>query len=323
MKITPYKYWWSLVLAVMALVGCQSSTGPAVQAPAAAPAIPAGQNVVVVVIDGVRYADSWGDPSHKNVPNMARELVPKGAFYPAFYNQGVTLTNPGHVALTTGHHQNMSNDGTEIPELPSIFHYYRQHTGAPATDAWIITSKDKLEILARTKSTEAAAAFAPAVNCGVKGLGTGYRDDTTTLRVAKQLLTKHQPRLVLINLREPDSEGHAGNWEGYINAIQQSDKRVTEFWKWLQTQPHYKNTTTLFITNDHGRHTGTGNRFKSHGDSCEGCRRISLLVLGPQVKAGKQPTQSRSQVDVTATIAQLLQVPMPKRDGEPMAELFQ
>ncbi|ALJ01443.1 hypothetical protein DC20_13455 [Rufibacter tibetensis] len=281
----------------------------------------ATQHVILVVIDGVRYSDSWGDSTFSNIPNMARYLAPQGVFNPQFYNQGVTLTNPGHVALTTGYHQKIKNNGDELPRFPSVFHYYRQHTGAPATDAWVVTSKDKLEVLARTYSSDSAAAFAPSVNSGIKGLGTGYRDDTTTIRVAKQVLSRHQPKLMLINLREPDSEAHAGNWNGYLKAIRQSDRLVADLWKWLQKQPQYQNNTTLLITNDHGRHTGKN--FESHGDNCEGCRHISLLALGPDLKRGKTVTQPRSQADVAATIAELLGFPIPKRDGEPMTELFQ
>lgn len=278
------------------------------------------QKVVLVVIDGVRYSDSWGDSAFTNIPLMAKKMAPMGTFYNQFFNQGSTLTNPGHVALTTGHYQKLNNQGRELPDHPSVFHYYLQQSGQPKTDAWIITSKDKLEILAKTHSTDSAAAFAPATNSGVNGLGTGYRDDTTTLRIARNIISKQTPRLVLINLREPDSEAHNRNWDGYINAIQQSDKRVFDLWNWLQQQPAYQNNTTLLITNDHGRHKGR--RFSDHGDGCEGCRHISLLALGPDVKAGHLETKTRSQVDVASTIAELLGIRFPKRDGEPMLEMF-
>ncbi|RNI25711.1 sulfatase-like hydrolase/transferase [Rufibacter latericius] len=280
----------------------------------------ATKNVVLVVIDGVRYSDSWGDSTFANIPRMARELAPQGVFHPQFFNKGVTKTNPGHVALTTGQHQNINNNGSELPRLPSVFHYYRQFTGAPETDAWIITSKDKLEILARTYSPDSAARYAPATSSGKNGIGSGNRPDTTTIRIAKQIFTKHKPKLVLINLREPDTEAHGDNWEGYLKAIRQSDRLVADLWKWLQKQPGYKNTTTLLVTNDHGRHTGS--RFQDHGDNCEGCRHISLLMLGPDVQPGTLASKPRSQVDVAATMAELLGFPIPKRQGEPMLELF-
>ncbi|WP_205499672.1 sulfatase-like hydrolase/transferase [Rufibacter psychrotolerans] len=325
------KGFWINVLALLSGLGvsaCQStSAGKHETVPAAATVLLqpqrtyATQNVVVVVIDGVRYTESWGDSTHRHIRHMARELAPKGVFHPAFYNKGVTLTNPGHVALMTGNYQRLSNRGREVPEAPSVFHYYRQHTGAPAHKAWIITSKDKLEILARTTSEEPAAAFAPSVDCGVEGLGSGYRDDTTTLRVAKQILAKHTPHAVLLNLKGPDSEAHEGDWSGYLDAIEETDQMVADLWKWLQKHPSYRNTTTLLVTNDHGRHTGE--RFQNHGDGCEGCRHISLLVLGPDVEPGTVATKPRSQADIAPTIAELLGVPIPKLDGEPMLELFE
>ncbi|MFC6998624.1 alkaline phosphatase family protein [Rufibacter roseus] len=278
------------------------------------------QKVVLVVIDGVRYSDSWGDTSFVNIPFMARDLAPEGTFHPEFYNLGATLTNPGHVALTTGHYQKLNNHGEELPDFPSVFHYYRQHTGAPAHKAWIIASKDKLEILSKTYSSDSAAQFSPATNCGNNGLGTGYRKDSTTLRITKEILARHSPDLVLVNLAEPDSKAHQRNWTGYLKAIQQSDRMVHELWQWLQQHPDYQNNTTLLVTNDHGRHPG--NRYHSHGDGCKGCRHISLLMLGPDVKDGFVASKPRSQVDVAVTIAELLDIPMPTRDGEPMLELL-
>ncbi|QHL89086.1 sulfatase [Nibribacter ruber] len=312
-------FQWNLLigLALLLLGGCQKK---------ATAVLPTSshtyqtKHVVILMIDGVRFSDTWGDSTHALIPNMARQMAPQGVFHPEFYNQGKTLTNPGHVAVTTGHYQNLKNNGTEIPAYPSLFHYYRLHTRAPATQTWIITSKDKLEILAKTESTDSAAQFPPSTNSGNNGLGTSYREDAVTVRKAKEIMGQHHPKLVLINLKEPDSQGHAGNWEGYLKAIQQSDQYAYDLWQWLQQDSVYKGTTSLLITNDHGRHTGK--RFNEHGDDCEGCRHISLLMLGPDVKAGFRPTKARSQVDLAATVAELLHFPIPKRDGEPMLELL-
>jgi hypothetical protein len=315
-RISFFVFYVSVFIA-FSLPGCQPASPAAMRAPTRTYA---AQNVVVVVIDGVRYSDSWGDSTFANIPFMAKRLAPQGLFHPEFYNLGPTLTVPGHVALTTGNYQRLSNSGTELPLHPSVFHYYRQHAKAAATDAWIITSKDKLEVLGSTYSQEPAAQFKPSTNCGPSGLGSGYRDDVETMKVAKQIFKQHEPRLVLINLREPDSEAHNGNWDGYIKAIKASDHYVHDLWNWLQNHPHYKNNTTLLVTNDHGRHPGR--RFTDHGDGCKSCRHISLLMLGPDVKAGARAQKPRSQADVAATVAELLGVPFPKREGEPMLELF-
>ncbi|WP_192821671.1 sulfatase-like hydrolase/transferase [Rufibacter sp. LB8] len=306
-----------LIICAFFLEGCQPSSPAAMREPSRTYA---AQNVVLVVIDGVRYSDSWGDSAYTNIPFMAKQLAPQGLFHPAFYNQGVTLTMPGHVALTTGKYQRLSNRGSELPLYPSIFHYYRQHSKTAATDAWLITSKDKLEVLGKTYSQEEVATFSPSSNCGVNGLGSGYRADEETLKIAKQIFQEHTPRLSLINLHEPDTEAHRGNWDGYLAAIKKSDRLVHDLWNWLQQHPHYRNNTTFIITNDHGRHPGR--RFTDHGDGCESCRHISLLMLGPDVPPGSRAKKPRTQADVAATVAELLGFPFPKRDGEPMLELF-
>lgn len=311
---------WGMVFAGLLLCGtaaCQQNKALVMQTPTRQYQT---QQVVLLVIDGVRFSDTWGDSSFALIPYMARQLAPQGIFHPSFYNLGKTLTNPGHVALTSGNYQALSNNGSEIPDHPSIFHYYLQHTKAPATQAWIITSKDKLQILAKTQSQEPAAQFTPSTDCGNNGQGTGYREDAVTVRKAKEIMTQHRPKLVLINLKDPDSQAHGEQWQGYQNAIKQSDTYAYDLWNWIQQNPVYKNNTTLIITNDHGRHDG--DRFKEHGDLCEGCKHISLLMLGPDVKRGFTPTQARSQVDVAATIAELLNFPIPKRNGEPMLELL-
>ncbi|WP_082893816.1 sulfatase-like hydrolase/transferase [Rufibacter ruber] len=309
-------YLFIFLAGVLLLEACQTSSPTTLLTPTRAYRT---KQVVLVVIDGVRYSDSWGDSSFQNIPFMAHQLAPQ-CFSLPFFQPGRHVYQPRPRGPDYRHYQRLRNNGSEEPKYPSVFHYFREQTKAPASKAWIIASKDKLEILARTESPDPAAAFAPAVNAGNSGIGTGYRHDTTTLRVAKGLLAQHTPQLVLINLRGPDSEAHAGNWHGYLEAIRQSDQLVFDLWQWLQAHPTYQNTTTLLVTNDHGRHLGS--RFKEHGDSCEGCRHISLLVLGPDVKPGHIATQTRSQVDVAATMAELLGIPVPKRDGVPMLELF-
>ncbi len=50
-----------------------------------------------------------------------------------------------------------------------------------------------------------------------------------------------------------DEMGHQGNYAKYLKDIKQQDEYLKELWKYIQTDPVYRNKTTLIITSDHGR----------------------------------------------------------------------
>lgn len=280
-------------------------------------------HVVILVIDGPRYSETWGDPQHRYIPHIAGDLARQGVIYTNFRNEGETLTNPGHTALTTGVYQSIDNSGKELPRHPSMFQYYLSAPDASATDAWIVTSKDKLKVLADCTDPAWHGKFLPSADCGVNGSGPGYRADAETLSRAKSILGEHHPRLMLINLKEPDTSGHANNWNGYLDGIRAGDAATMELWNFIQADQELADRTALFVTNDHGRHLdGHQDGFVSHGDDCEGCRHIMLLALGPDFKRGEIIDNKRSQIDLAVTAASLVSVSLKDSPGQVMIELF-
>lgn len=268
------------------------------------------ENVIIVVIDGPRYSETWA-VTPGLIPNMSTLLKSKGSFLNNFYNDGYTYTNSGHAAITTGVNQPIDNYGEELPANPSIFQYYLKQSGKPATSAWIVSSKDKLHVLADTQRPDWQGTFQPSFNGGIDGPGTGYRMDSLTLEAAKNVLATHKPNLMLINFMEPDGFAHAGNSENYLRGISRNDRYVKQLWDFLSKHPSYKNKTTLIITNDHGRHLdGVDGGWMEHGDSCEGCQKISLLALGPDFKKGSEIKSRYTLVDIAPTVARLLQFEM-------------
>lgn len=280
------------------------------------------KNVVVIVMDGPRYSETWGDVSHQYIPNISNQLASKGIINTTFYNNGPTWTISGHVAITTGHYQDINNSGKEIPKYPSIFQNFRKEKNVNESSAWIITSKDKLEVLNNCLDTKWKNKYQPNTNCGVNGLGSGYRKDAVTFEKISEILSKDHPQLTLINLREPDFSGHTGNWNDYLDGIRASDEYIYLIWQFLENDPIYKGNTTLFITNDHGRHLDTLGGFSSHGDDCKGCRHILLYAFGPDFKQNSIVSINRELIDIPNTIAELLGFEMPNNPGKIMRELF-
>ena len=91
--------------------------------------------VVLIIIDGVRWSENFGDPNHQFIPHLANDLAPLGAINTAFYNDGLTLTVPGHAAFVTGTRQDIPNNGQVRPSAPTIFEYYRAALDAPSSEA--------------------------------------------------------------------------------------------------------------------------------------------------------------------------------------------
>lgn len=281
------------------------------------------ENIFVLVIDGPRMSETFGDTSYSYIPNLAKVLAPQGVLVKKFRNNGPTYTNAGHTAITTGVYQRINNAGLELPKNPSIFQYFLKEKSLPKNQAWVIASKGKLSILGNTKDKSWRNKYQPSVYCGVNGSGVGYASDEKNFTDALRILGEHHPKLTLINLLEVDVNGHANLWEGYLNAIRKTDQKALQLWNFIQNDSVYKGKTTLFITNDHGRHLkGRRDGFISHGDNCEGCRSIYLLALGPDFKTNVALPNNYEQIDISATIAEMLQFNFPISRGKVMADIF-
>ena len=98
---------------------------------------------------------------------MANDMAQHGVIYSGFRNNGPTYTNAGHTAICTGIYQRIDNMGKELPKNPSMFQYWLKATGKPQNSAYVITSKDKLEILTNCKDRDWRDKYRPSSNCGV------------------------------------------------------------------------------------------------------------------------------------------------------------
>jgi hypothetical protein len=264
------------------------------------------QNVVIVVIDGLRYSESFGS-SDTHIPNIWNSLRVQGLLWTHFRNEGVTSTNPGHASIETGTWQTIPNDGTQRPSFPTIFEYFRKETGSSEQSCAVIVGKSKLDILTHSTHPEYGPAYAAMLRIAT--------DDAAVIDSLKAVLTAHRPRLILINLPDVDVAGHAGIFANYLTAISRADSLTAEIWNVIQSDPFYIGTTTMFITNDHGRHDDAHGGFQGHGDSCEGCRHIMLLALGRSIPSDRVTAEARSQIDIAPTVAALVGFSAPFSQG--------
>ncbi|HET6348822.1 MAG TPA: hypothetical protein VFH88_07020, partial [Candidatus Krumholzibacteria bacterium] len=158
-----------LAFALIALVcachgGARPTTSPAPSAGEAPPASDA--RVVIFVIDGPRWSETFGDSLHAHIPGMWNQLRPQGTLCTNFRNEGLTLTNPGHGTILTGVWQHIDNHGKQRPLEPTLFEYYRKARNAAPDDAVIISVKDKLAALAYGLDPDYGAAYGASTDLG-------------------------------------------------------------------------------------------------------------------------------------------------------------
>lgn len=282
------------------------------------------KHVVVLVIDGPRFSETFGDSTCQYIPRMGKELIREGVLYTQFKANGPTYTNSGHTAITTGVYQSISNAGKTLPKNPSFFQYYLKEKKVDKSKAWIVSSKGKLEILANTKRKKWWNMYMPMTYCGEQGHSAEYVGDIQTFNKVKEVFQTDAPALTLINFLEVDANAHQNDWEHYLSTLKNCDEYAYQLWQFIQADPVMSGKTALLITNDHGRHLdGVKDGFVSHGCSCEGCRHISLLAMGPDFKKNAIVGEPGELIDISATIAEILGFCMPTSKGRVLEELFE
>ena len=116
-----------------------------------------------------------------------------------------------------------------------------------------------------------------------KPYGLGECLDVFTHYAAMEHLKKDKPKVLYISYGETDEWAHLGQYKDYLDAAHQFDAWLKEIWNYVQSDPQYKDKTTLLITTDHGR--GENNRWTAHEREVPGSDEIWFAVMGPDISA--------------------------------------
>lgn len=151
------------------------------------------------------------------------------------------------------------------------------------------------------------------------------RLDAFTFYYGMEYMKKNKPRVMFFAFDETDDFAHGGEYGAYLNAAHYTDRFLSELWTYLQSDPQYKDKTTLLITCDHGRGNNAED-WKHHGKKIAEADQIWFAVMGPDSKPlgeVKEPGQLY-QNQLAKTIAGFLGldfVPTEKA-GEPVASMM-
>jgi hypothetical protein len=276
------------------------------------------ENVVIAVMDGTAWRSTFGDPEHRYIPRLWDELRPQGTLYTRFYNNDVTITKAGHSTIATGTWQKMRNRGPRNT-MPTLFDYLADEQKIAPEKVWVVFGKGPYAYDPLTSFPAYRNRFKPRSQIGIGE--SSLQADSDVFQKVVEVMEKDRPRIVYANFGATDHMAHSGSWERHTEAIRHQDELLAKLWGKIQSDPNYRDRTALFLTNDHGYHLdGIHEGFAEHGDSCEGCRHIMLLAIGPDIKKGAVVEKPAYQTDLAPTIGELLGFQTPLAQGEVLRE---
>jgi len=142
----------------------------------------------------------------------------------------------------------------------------------------------------------------------VKVLGKDECLDVFTHYGAMEYLKKNKPKVMYISYGETDEWAHDSNYRNYLDAAHNVDEYLQQLWNYIQSDPQYKNKTTLLITVDHGRGDANKDEWRTHGSKIMGANQIWFAVMGPNTSALGEMNEKEQlyQQQLAATMAQLM-----------------
>lgn len=105
--------------------------------------------------------------------------------------------------------------------------------------------------------------------------------DLFTHYAAFEYLKVNKPKVLYIAYGETDEWAHTGQYRSYLDAAHQVDAWIKDIWDYVQSNPQYKNKTTLLITTDHGRGDIEKEKWTSHNNKIQDAHEIWFGVIGP------------------------------------------
>ncbi len=278
----------------------------------------AEKKFMIVIIDGARYTETFGDPNHTYIPNMW-SLGSQGTYLSQFFNDSLTYTSRAIPALWCGAWTEVrdtlyNGNNTLYAVKPTIFEYYRGQKNVPPEDCFYV-----LKYINSLWLPSFHPDYGPPTWPRFHSVGS---TDADVANETQWVMNTFHPNFLWVYLADVDGAGHSGVWSDYVAAIQSADSIVGVLWNALQADPFYQDSTYLFVTNDHGRHDDQHGGFSGHGDGCEGCRHIMFLALGPQIRPNYVSSQYRRTPDMAVTASALLDLNPEYATGEIMTEML-
>jgi hypothetical protein len=162
-----------------------------------------------------------------------------------------------------------------------------------------------------------------AVDDFLKQAQTLSSADELSVYVMRQLMRELAPSLIWVTLHDMDV-AHTGAYSLYIDGIRRTDRLCAEIWQFIQSEPEYKDRTTMLILPDFGRDSdldASGNGFQHHRSGDALSRTTWMMALAPHIRPRivDRPLDS---LDLVPTLGALMGFATPQARGTAIEEVL-
>ena len=266
------------------------------------------------------------------MPFFWNELAPKGVVLGNLEKKSsVRVTNryhvsyPGYSEILTGRAQDdVIRGNVEIQNpTPTVLQFLREKLGLDKSKVALFGSWDTFSYIGESQPgsiyintgyrEHASSAISPrmrelsAIQFDMLAPAFDVRHDYVTFEMALEYLKREEPRLLHIALGETDDWAHDKRYDRVLGMIGYLDRSLNVLWRWLQSSPTYRDSTTLLITCDHGRGS-TLEDWTSHGEKIPESQQIWVAIVGPDTPARGEAADAPEflQRDIAPTIIDLM-----------------
>ena len=261
---------------------------------------------------GAGPMDAWAVATNKSF-----SLIGSGADRSLGQPYGANVVLPKQLLLEAVEGVVKKNSGAGVANRENVL----QHLEAILSEGYegvgwtIFKAGGQLDRTVRDTLTHALVEY-------INGPEAPSSGDELTFFIAREVMREFSPRLMLVNFWDMDV-AHWGSYSLYLQAITKTDRLTGMLWEEIQSNPSYKDRTTMLVLPELGRDgdINAANGFLNHRSGDPSCRNMWLLAMG----AGAGPGEIERpvfHVDLAATTAELLGFKPGEITGRPMREIL-
>ena len=261
---------------------------------------------------GAGPMDAWAIATNKSF-----SLIGSGADRSQGQPYGANVVLPKQLLLEAVEGVVKKNSGAGVANRENVLQHLETilNEGYEGVGWTIFKAGGQLDRTVRETLTHALVEY-------INGPEAPSSGDELTFFIAREVMREFSPRLMLVNFWDMDV-AHWGSYSLYLQAITKTDRLTGMLWEEIQSNPSYKDRTTMLVLPELGRDgdINAANGFLNHRSGDPSCRNMWLLAMG----AGAAPGEVERpvfHVDLAATTAELLGFKAGEITGRPVREIL-